>query len=69
MEIKDETVKECFYQTIKDIFAENAELDQCFYDRIYCYLNPDNMEDEDYDLLFEKMYALKEKILTKILDK
>ena len=69
MEIKDEIIEECFYQTIKDIFAKDAELDQCFYDRIYCYINPDNMEDEDYDLLFEKMYALKRKTLTKILDK
>jgi non-homologous end joining protein Ku len=69
MEIRDEIIVECFYQTIKDIFAKDAELDQCFYDRIYCYINPDKMEDEDYDLLFEKMYAIKEKTLAKILDK
>ena len=69
MEITDEIVEECFYQTIKDIFAEEAELDQCFYDRIYCYINADKMEDEDYDLLFKKMYAIKEKTLAKILDK
>ena len=69
MKIADETVEECFYQTIKDIFAENAELEQCFYDRIYCYINPDNMEDEDYELLFKKMDVLREKTLAKILDK
>lgn len=69
MEIKDEIVEECFYQTIKEIFEDDAELDQCFYDRVYCDLDTNNMEDEDYDLLFEKMYALKRKTLTKILDK
>ena len=69
MEIADEIIEECFYQTMKDIFAENAELDECFFDRIYCYLNTDEMEDEDYDLLYKKMYVIKEKILAKILDK
>ena len=69
MKITDEIVEECFYQTIKDIFAKDADLDEWFYDRIYCYLNPDEMENKDYDLLFEKMYALKEKTLAKILDK
>ena len=69
MDIKDEVIEECFYQTMKDIFEKNAEVDQCFYDRVYCYLNPDNMEDEDYDLLYEKMDAIREKTLAKILDK
>jgi len=69
MEIKDEIVEKCFYQTIKEIFEDDAELDQCFYDRIYRDFDTGNMEDKDYDVFFEKMYALKRKTLAKILDK